>query len=50
MKNRMSSRITRTKKRKNVIGVIKSLQKPLVEKPGDMRGTYYEERKKKYGF
>ena len=44
------ARLTRPGKRRNIIDVIRDLPKPTVEKTGDLKHNYYEERKKKYGF
>jgi hypothetical protein len=38
-------------KQKNILDVIRSLPKPAVEKPGDIKHKdYYEQRQKKYRF
>lgn len=44
------SKITKEPKKESIIDLIESLPKPNIDQNVDLKKTYYEENRKKYGF
>ncbi|TKK67168.1 ribbon-helix-helix protein, CopG family [Ilyomonas limi] len=44
------SKITKEPKKESIIDLIESLPKPNIDPDIDLKKTYYEENRKKYGF